>query len=161
MKKMIIVLSVLIYSSVAKAGEDNPFAWMYINCLTHNIRYVGDIVIEFYPDETIKVLLPYNFDTGRLGGRGEGTWNARNSFFTANFMVTLNDEEQEISFSISGMTMRTSITSLSRSPKKYFSVLGTGEIVDPECALSEEEKTNVWCFGVFTSDSIRNMLLNN
>ena len=158
MKKMIIVLSVLIYSSVAKAGEDNPFAWMYINCLTHNIRYVGDIVIEFYPDETIKALLPYNFDTGRLGGRGEGTWNARNSFFTANFMVTLNDEEQEISFSISGMTMRTSITSLSKSPKKYFSVLGTGEIIDPECALSEKEKMNFWYFGVFTSDPIRIML---
>ena len=155
MKKMLIILSVLIYSSVAIADEDNPFAWMYINCLTHNVKYVGDILIEFYPDETIKVLLPYNFDTGCFGGRGKGTWNARNSFFTANFMVNPNDEEQEIVFSISGMTMRTSITSLSKSPKKYFSVLGTGEIVDPECALSEKEKINFWCFGVFTSDPIR------
>jgi len=155
MKKILIILSVLIYSSVATADEDNPFAWMYINCLTHNIKYVGDIVIEFYPDETIKVLLPYNFDTGRSGGRGEGTWNARNSFFTANFTVNLYDEEQEIAFSLSGMSMRASITSLSKSPKKYISVLGTGKIIDPECALSEEEKMNFWYFGVSTSDPIR------
>ena len=158
MKKLVIILSILIYSSVATADEDTPFAMMYLTCFTYNMRHIGEITMGFYQDEAMKV--HFNVNTGCFGGGGEGTWNVRNSFFTANFMVNINDEEQEIVFSISGMTILTSMSLLSEStnPNAYFSVLGSGEIIDPECALSEKEKMKFWCFGVCSLDQIRIIL---
>jgi hypothetical protein len=58
------------------------------------------------------------------------------------------------------LTILTSMSLLSESsnPNAYFSVMGFGEIIDPECALPEEEKINFWCLGVCSLDQIRILL---
>ena len=143
----VLISFLLIHDRVTRADEDTPFTTMFITCYTTTADSVGDVIIELYRDGTIKANLPFNIRTGRCGGTGEGTWNAAKSFVTTSFKVILHDGGEEITFSIAAMTMMTSIFFLPDFPNALVFVLGTGTIIDAECALSEKEKTGILFFG--------------
>ena len=158
MDKKLIVVAVFVLISfllmnagVTRADEETPFTTMFISCYATNVDSIGDVMIELYPDGTIKANLPYNIRTGRCGGKGEGTWNATGSFFTTNFKIILNDEGEEITFSIAAMTILTSIFLMPDLPNALLFVLGMGNIIDAECALSKKEKVDIWFFGFCSS----------
>lgn len=122
--------------------------------------HIGDITIEFNQDETLTVHLAYDMITGRYGGAGEGIWNAAGTFFTANFMIKITDEEQPITFSLYGVTILASITQLYELSGSFFSVLGACDIIDPNYTFSEKEKINCWFFGACSSEPIRRITLH-
>ena len=147
----VLISFLLMNARVSPADEDTPFTTMFITCYTTNVDSIGDIMIELYLDGTIKAHLPFNIRTGRCGGTGDGTWNAAGSFFTTDFKVILNEEGEEITFSIAAMTIMTSIFFMPDFPNALVFVLGTGTIIDAECALSEKEKISILFFGFCSS----------
>jgi hypothetical protein len=63
----------LMNAHVTRADADTPFTTMFITCYTTDVESMGDVIIELYPDGTIKANLPFNILTGRCKGTGEGT----------------------------------------------------------------------------------------
>ena len=110
----------LIHARVTRADTDTPFTTMFLTCHTTDAESIGDVIIELYLDGTIKANLPFNILTGRCKGTGEGTWNATGSFLTTNFKVTLHDGSEEIAFSITAMTIMTSIFLCRISPMLFY-----------------------------------------
>ena len=147
----VLIPFLLMNARFSPADVAAPFTTIFITCYTTNVDSIGDVMIEFYRDGTIKAHLPFNIRTGRCGGRGDGTWNAAGSFFTTDFKITLHDEGEEITFSIAAMTIMTSIFFLPDFPNALVFVLGTGTIIDAECALSENAKTGILFFGFCSS----------
>ena len=152
---LILTPFLIIYNSYANADEDTTFAMMYITFFATDMRHSGNIIIEYYQDQTATMNLSPDLFTGHCGGSGEGTWNAKKSFFTANFMVNIGGDEQKIVFSISGITIFTSIPVLPDLSRASFPVLGIGSIHDPHYSLFEEETVRFWFLGIYSTEPIR------
>jgi type 1 fimbria pilin len=147
----VLISFLLMNAHVTRADANTPFTTMFITCYTTDVESMGDVIIELYPDGTIKANLPFNILTGSCKGTGEGTWNATGSFVTTNFKVTLHDGGEEIAFSITAMTIMTSIFFMPDFPNALLFVLGKGTIIDAACALSEKEKISILFFGFCSS----------